>query len=526
MRNIKILSFITLLFIFGSTFVFAAPPIPARIGGTVTVNTVQLTQATDTGYTFKVTKQDGTAYNPVAEDTDGLNTSDWYIIDIPSYDATEQPGGAQSGETAVIHVILNGNELSVTTPANGEFEVGNSGSTQQVNIEASTNVPDINVNPTTLSFGNVNIYSSSDKTVTVSNNGTLSLNIGTVTDPSSPFSIVSDNCTDQTLAQSASCTITIRFSPETEDDFNSTFNIPSDDPDENPVTVALTGTGGWFGTPDIDVSDLSPSFLNIIPGVNADQTLTITNQGDGYLNITSITPPSVPFSIVSGQDGCSGTSVTPSESCTVKIRFNSATPGAFDSSISISSNDPDEDLVDVGLLGSATPPDNDPPTNPSPVSPANGAANMPTTVTFEWTKSSDSDGISYELYLDTTPSFTGATPIQVASVENNRIKYAGVGNGIGLMLFGIISIGTIRERKKIWIWGSMFIVTTALLVSCGGGGGGGSSGGGGPTSPIPVATVTNTVSGLNANTTYYWKVVADDGNGGLTESGTQSFTTQ
>ena len=79
-----------LLWCFVLSFVFLSAsvaegqiPQPARIGGSVTVDGTQLTQATDTGYTFVVTKQDSTAYVPAAQDTDGLNSSNWYIIDIP-----------------------------------------------------------------------------------------------------------------------------------------------------------------------------------------------------------------------------------------------------------------------------------------------------------------------------------------------------------------------------------------------------------------------------------------------------------
>ncbi len=115
-----------------------APPMPARIGGTVTVDGTQLTQATDAGYTFKVTELDGTDYVDLngapAQDLDGLNASDWYLIDIPIYDATDQPGGANPGDTAVIRVYKDGSELSVTCPANGEFTVGDSGSTAQIDL--------------------------------------------------------------------------------------------------------------------------------------------------------------------------------------------------------------------------------------------------------------------------------------------------------------------------------------------------------------------------------------------------------
>ena len=61
----------------------SAPPIPARIGGSVTVNGILLTQETDSGYTIVVTKADGSEYNPAAQDTDGLNGLDCYTINIP-----------------------------------------------------------------------------------------------------------------------------------------------------------------------------------------------------------------------------------------------------------------------------------------------------------------------------------------------------------------------------------------------------------------------------------------------------------
>jgi len=116
-----------------------APPIPARIGGSVAVDGTPLTQATDDGYTFKVTKQDGTAYvdlNGVpAQDLDGLNSFDWYLIDIPIYDAADQPGGAVPGETAIIHVYKGGQELTVTSPSNAIILVGSSGSTTRIDIE-------------------------------------------------------------------------------------------------------------------------------------------------------------------------------------------------------------------------------------------------------------------------------------------------------------------------------------------------------------------------------------------------------
>ncbi len=44
--------------------VYAVPPVPARIGGEVTVNGTLLEQADSAPYTFVVTRQNGTEYLP------------------------------------------------------------------------------------------------------------------------------------------------------------------------------------------------------------------------------------------------------------------------------------------------------------------------------------------------------------------------------------------------------------------------------------------------------------------------------
>ncbi len=62
------------------------------------------------------------------------------------------------------------------------------------------------------------------------------------------------------------------------------------------------------------------------------------------------------------------------------------------------------------------------------------------------------------------------------------------------------------------------MVTKVIFPSCG-------SSGGGNNSSSKQNYKSYTVGKLLPNTTYYWKVTADDGKGGVTESDTYSFTT-
>jgi len=122
---------------------FAIPPMPCKVGGTLTVDGTQVIQSTDAGYTFSVTLPDGSDFiddsgNP-AEDSDGLNASDYYLIDIPIYNENDQPRGAQAGDDAVIHIYKDGAELAVSSPVNGEITIGASGSAQVINIEVRVN---------------------------------------------------------------------------------------------------------------------------------------------------------------------------------------------------------------------------------------------------------------------------------------------------------------------------------------------------------------------------------------------------
>ncbi|MBI5742105.1 MAG: choice-of-anchor D domain-containing protein [Nitrospirae bacterium] len=102
-------------------------------------------------------------------------------------------------------------------------------------------------------FGNVKEGDSLNHTVTLGNTGNANLEIGNVAAANTltaPFSLANDNCSGQSIVPSGSCTFTVRFSPASAGTFTDTFNIPSNDSDENPVTVSVSGTGLLNNTPN------------------------------------------------------------------------------------------------------------------------------------------------------------------------------------------------------------------------------------------------------------------------------------
>jgi hypothetical protein len=118
-------------------------------------------------------------------------------------------------------------------------------------------VPDITVTDSVppvddlqVPFGDITEGNSSNQTITITNSGNADLIIGNIAqaDPlGGPFDILNDNCSGQAIAPAGTCNLGVSFSPTTTGSFTDTFDIPSNDPDENPVTISLSGTGSSGG---------------------------------------------------------------------------------------------------------------------------------------------------------------------------------------------------------------------------------------------------------------------------------------
>jgi hypothetical protein len=103
------------------------------------------------------------------------------------------------------------------------------------------------VTPRSLDFGAGAIGKrSAEQVVTVKNDGTANLSIASIKivgANKNQFSKPTDKCTNKTLAPGGSCTVSVRFKPTSSGAKAATVTIPSNDPDENPANVSLSGTG-------------------------------------------------------------------------------------------------------------------------------------------------------------------------------------------------------------------------------------------------------------------------------------------
>lgn len=110
----------------------------------------------------------------------------------------------------------------------------------------------------------------------------------------------------------------------------------------------------WVPSPSISISPTSKDFGNInVNNTSTPQTFTISNTGTANLNIGTITTTN-PVEFRIQNDNCSAHTISPSGTCTVQVVFSPASLGSKTANLSIPSNDPHKNPLDVPLSGSGS----------------------------------------------------------------------------------------------------------------------------------------------------------------------------
>jgi len=251
-------------------------------------------------------------YSPI--DTGGDNA----LLEIPSNDPDENP----------VNVSLNG---------------------------AEDPVPDIDVDPMQVDFGAVDIGNTDTATVTVSNLGGATLDVTAVAlGGSSDFSWASANLPG-TIPASGTRSIVVAYTPSDEVADSGTLTIDSDDPDEPSVVVALSGA--HTPEPDIDADPWTLDFGDVdVLDVETD-VVTLTNLGDGDLEITACTYAGDAVFWISGDP--SGSVVAAGDSVELEISFEPDDELTYVGLVDVASNDPDEPVIQIDIIGGGVAPDID-----------------------------------------------------------------------------------------------------------------------------------------------------------------------
>ncbi len=292
---------------------------------------------------------------------------------------TAQPSGsvAASGSTTfTLSVTPSGAgafsfTVSISNSDSNEnpytFTVSGSGIVNGPEIDLQRPVGTSKASGSTDSVGSVAFGVNLALTYTIANSGNQTLNLtGT---PAVAISAAS-NCTaaltttpGNTLPAGINSTFTISYNVSGVGSFGFTLTIASNDADEGSYVINVSGNGGTL--PDISVRLQSATLAdggsansgNVNVNTPVALTFTITNTGNSALNLTGASPV-----VAGGTNNCTAVVmvqpgalvVAPGAQTTFVVEVTAATLSAFSFTVSIASDDPDENPFNFTVNGAGS----------------------------------------------------------------------------------------------------------------------------------------------------------------------------
>jgi hypothetical protein len=184
----------------------------------------------------------------------------------------------------------------------------------------------VTASPSTLSFGQVQIATTSlSLPITIENSGGTEIPVTSVT-VTPPFSLATNGC-GSSLAANSDCALSLTFAPIQAGGAAGTLTLVDG---AGIQTVSLSGTGVAAAS-----DTLAPSLLSFPPTASGQQstaqTVTLTNNGDLPLDSIAATP-SAGFQ----QSSTCGTSLTGHASCAINVVFAPNAVGPINGNLTVS----------------------------------------------------------------------------------------------------------------------------------------------------------------------------------------------
>ena len=247
--------------------------------------------------------------------------------------------------------------FSVTfTPAsagssNGNLAIVNSGSAPTVNVVLSGNglAPGaLTPNPSSLSFGNVQVGKNHQLTETLTNSGGVNVNISQAAVAGTGFSISGLN-PPVVLTPGQHYSFTVTFTPPSPGNDAGSVSIVSDASNSN-LNIPLTGTGTSIPAGQLSVAPTTLNFGNVIVGTNSNLQGTLSATG-ASVTVTSGNVNGAAFAL----SGLSFPVTIPAgQHAQFTVTFTPPGTGASSGSISFASNATNSPTVE-SLTGTGTP---------------------------------------------------------------------------------------------------------------------------------------------------------------------------
>jgi hypothetical protein len=195
----------------------------------------------------------------------------------------------------------------------------------------------LKLSPTSLTFSATGIgATSAAKTITVTNKGTGTVTINSIS-ASANFTAVgsgSSPCAGA-LAKSASCTLSVTFTPSDTGAVKGSVAIATSGPG-SPQIAAVSGTGAV----PVTLAPTSLTFSGQAVGTtSAPKTVTLTNSSGGTLTISSLVASGDYSAAPSGSTPC-GSTVASGAACTFSVTFTPNVKGSISGAVTVSNSAP------------------------------------------------------------------------------------------------------------------------------------------------------------------------------------------
>lgn len=202
--------------------------------------------------------------------------------------------------------------------------------------------PNIKVSPSVLNFGDVEVGKTAIKSFNIYNDGNATLEIYRITTNDNQFTILDD----PNVPAGGIAVIPVEFKPTSLGQKEAVITISSNDPDEPTKTLTAKGKGISPPAPDIRLSNTSLDFGDVQVGESKVLYINIFNDGNLPLVLNSMTTNNEQFAVIWDSQN-----VPVGEYITISIRFSPVLTGLKTATLTIKSNDPDEQTVTVSLQG-------------------------------------------------------------------------------------------------------------------------------------------------------------------------------
>jgi len=328
-------------------------------GATSASYTTPATTTADSGSTFRVVVANtaGTAYSAASPPTVTAAAVAPTITTPPANQTVT------AGQTATFTVVAGGTaplsyqwqksgvniagatsasyttQVTTTTDSGSTFDVVVTNTAGTVTSAAATltvnaaPTPAIQVNPTSINFGNDVVGTNLSQALIIRNTGTAALTITQVNPTVSVFS-VSGFSLPLNVAAGQQTTITVAFRPTTAGAVSGNLSMVSNAPG-SPTSIGLSGTG-VAATLTLNMTPTSLSFGNVTTGTSsASENVTITNTGNANITISQISVSGTGYSLTGGS---TPVTLTPSQNLILVAQFSPLAAGSVSGSISIVSN--------------------------------------------------------------------------------------------------------------------------------------------------------------------------------------------